>query len=318
MSTTLRWRMMAATAAAVLGWIGLTPATASAASISLLVPQSTAFAVLGHWCGGIREKAYASQFDASSGYPDGNVFLSTSCSTGGRGGHSTTYSAWVATTWDFTGALVSYTTLQQTPPVNPTLSVFDSYGNQLYNQTNLAYLALAPGFVPAPRVAGVSPASAPQGSTVTITGTGFTGAGAVSFGPDAASFTVNSDTSITAIVPAELSGTVDVTVTNSGGTSAVNTSDQFTFVPTPRVSSISPNQGSADGGTSITITGVNFTSATGVAFGGISVAFTVSSDTSIVAVSPPASDSGITVDVTVTSPDGTSAITDSDRFTYSD
>jgi hypothetical protein len=245
------------------------------------------------------------------------VYLSTTCSSGGRGGHPTTYSAWVATTWDFTGALVSYAKLQQAPTFNPTLSVFDSHGNHLYNQSNRAYLALAPGFVPAPRVSGVTPASAPQGSSVTIAGTGFTGASAVNFGAKpAASFTVNSDTSIAAVLPAIRTGTVDVTVTSSGGTSAINPSDQFTFVATPRVSSVSPNQGSADGGTLITIAGVNFTGATAVAFGGVPASFRVTSDTSMVAVSPPGPDSGVTVDVTVTSPYGTSALSVSDRFTY--
>jgi hypothetical protein len=245
------------------------------------------------------------------------VYLKTTCSTGGRGGHGHTYSAWVATTWDFTSALVSYTKLGTPPTVDPTLSLFDSHGNQIYNQSNHAYLVLAPGFVPAPRVAGVSPLSGPQGSSVTIAGSGFTGATAVSFGSTAAaSFTVNSDTSISAITPAVRSGTVDVTVTNSGGTSATTTSDQFTFVLTPRVAGVSPNQGSADGGTSVTITGVNFTGATAVAFGGVRATFRVASDTSITAVSPPGPDSGITVDITVTSAHGTSAINVSDLFTY--
>jgi hypothetical protein len=39
---------------------------------------------------------------------------------------------------------------------------------------------------------------------------------------------VDSDTSITAIAPAG-SGTVDVTVTTDGGTSAVSADDQFTY-----------------------------------------------------------------------------------------
>jgi hypothetical protein len=297
--------------------ITMTPATASRSPVSLLVPQSTAFGVLGHSCGGIQEKAFASRFDPASGYPDGDVYLSTTCSTGGRGGHPKTYKAWVATTWDFTGALVSFTTLQQTPTVDPTLSVFDSHGNQIYNQSNRAYLVLAPGFVAAPRVSGVSPASGPQGSSITIIGTGFTGATAVNFGAKAAvSFTINGDTSITAITPAVRTGTDDVSVTNSGGTSAQNPGDRFTFVPQPRVSFVNPNQGSADGGTKVTITGVNFTAANAVSFGGVAASFTVTSDSSITAVSPPGPDSGVTVDVTVTSPSGTSAVSASDRFTY--
>ena len=66
----------------------------------------------------------------------------------------------------------------------------------------------------APVVAGISPASGPTtgGTTVTITGAGFTGATAVDFGTVAAStFTVVSDSEITATSPAG-TGTVDVTV----------------------------------------------------------------------------------------------------------
>jgi hypothetical protein len=56
----------------------------------------------------------------------------------------------------------------------------------------------------------------------------------VKFGStDAASYTVNSANSITAKAPAG-SGTVDVTVTTVGGTSAAGSADQFAFVPATR------------------------------------------------------------------------------------
>ncbi len=68
------------------------------------------------------------------------------------------------------------------------------------------------------------------GTSVTITGTNFTGATAVSFGSVAAtSFTVNSATSITATSPAQSAGTVDVTVTAPAGISAKSGADQFTY-----------------------------------------------------------------------------------------
>jgi hypothetical protein len=85
----------------------------------------------------------------------------------------------------------------------------------------------------APNVASVSPTSGPAagGTTVTINGTGFTGASAVDFGSTpASSFTVNAaGTQITAVDPAG-SGTVDVTVITSGGTSATSPADQFSYV----------------------------------------------------------------------------------------
>src|SRR5215467_14331592 len=111
--------------------------SASLAATSLLVPQATAFSVLGHSCGGIQEQAFATGFDATSGYPVGDVYLQTRCGGSGRGGgyHTTTYSAWVVVMWDYTGAVVSSGVLPAAPTdVDPAFSAVDSFGNELYNQ----------------------------------------------------------------------------------------------------------------------------------------------------------------------------------------
>ncbi len=42
----------------------------------LLLPQSTATAILGYWCGGIKERVHVTGFDPTSGYPVGIVYLS--------------------------------------------------------------------------------------------------------------------------------------------------------------------------------------------------------------------------------------------------
>ena len=70
---------------------------------------------------------------------------------------------------------------------------------------------------------------------MTITGANLSGASAVQFGATAAVwFNVMSATSITAKAPAG-SGTVDVRVTTTFGTSAANPADQFTYAaPTSR------------------------------------------------------------------------------------
>ena len=71
----------------------------------------------------------------------------------------------------------------------------------------------------------------------------------------------------------------------------------------PTVSAVSPASGPAAGGTAVTITGTNFGAGDTVAFGGsAATGVTVSSATSITAISPPGSG---TVDVTVTGPGGT-------------
>jgi hypothetical protein len=83
----------------------------------------------------------------------------------------------------------------------------------------------------------------------------------------------------------------------------------------PVVAIVSPTSGSTSGGTSVTITGVGFTSTTVVNFGANpATAFTVSSDTSIAATSPAGSAGA--VDITVTAPGGTSATSSTDQFTY--
>jgi large repetitive protein len=97
------------------------------------------------------------------------------------------------------------------------------------------------GLTTPPTIGGVSPAYGPTvgGTAVTITGTNFTGASAVSFGGTAvSSFTVISATQITAISPTVTSaGAVDVTVTTPGGTSATSAVDQFTYnLTTPTLS----------------------------------------------------------------------------------
>ena len=109
---------------------------------NLLLPQSMAFAILGHSCGGIKEQAYVTGFDPTSGYPTGDVYLSTTCSTGGRGSHPATFTAWAAVTWDFAGNAVSATTLSNAASVDPTFAASDGYGDIIYNTGAAAYLVV--------------------------------------------------------------------------------------------------------------------------------------------------------------------------------
>ncbi|HUZ52871.1 MAG TPA: IPT/TIG domain-containing protein [Streptosporangiaceae bacterium] len=107
----------------------------------------------------------------------------------------------------------------------------DSYsGDQDFN--DLVVQIVATPSTPIPAITTIVPKDGPitGGTPVTITGSAFTGATAVSFGGTPATYNVDSDTQITATSPAHAAGTVDVTVTTPGGTSALTSVDQFTYV----------------------------------------------------------------------------------------
>lgn len=127
--------------------------------------------------------------------------------------------------------------------------------------TGAGAFSLTSGGPTPPRVTGVSPKEGPAagGSAVTITGSGFVDVQAVEFsGIPAASFEVNSSTSITATTPAATTGVTYVTVTTAdGGTSGVGGKDHFVFGK-PTVTAVSPAEGPVQGGSRVTITGSGF------------------------------------------------------------
>jgi hypothetical protein len=173
----------------------------------------------------------------------------------------------------------------------------------------------------APAVTSISPAtgSTGGGTVVTITGTNFTpGTPTVAFGANAGSVTAFSATSITVTAPAGAAGAVDVRVTTPAGTSPVTAADQFTYATgnpgPPSISGTSPISGPSSGGTSVVITGTNFLNATSVQFGSVNAtSYTVNSPTQITATAPAGT---TTVDVTVVTPQGTSAHSALDQYTY--
>ena len=115
--------------------------------------------------------------------------------------------------------------------------------------------------------------------------------------------------------PTNAAGTVDVTVTAAGGTSATSAADQFTYyVLAPTVTAINPTTGPTPGGTTVTVTGTNLDGATMVLFGGTAATILSDTATTIVVASP--SHAVGTVDVTVTTAGGASATSSADQFTY--
>ena len=84
-----------------------------------------------------------------------------------------------------------------------------------------------------PIVTSVSPSSGSRtgGYSVTVTGQNLSEAYSVTFsGVAATSYTVNSNTSITVVVPSRAAaGTVDIQVTAPGGSSILVAGDRFTY-----------------------------------------------------------------------------------------
>jgi len=110
------------------------------------------------------------------------------------------------------------------------------------NGTGSGEIELSAEVQPTPALTGlsVSSGSIAGGTAVTITGTDLGGASAVKFGTEpAASYTVDSDTQITAVAPPSVSpGTYSVSVTTVAGTSANNgrlSSYTYTACVVPRL-----------------------------------------------------------------------------------
>jgi len=110
---------------------------------------------------------------------------------------------------------------------------------------------------------------------------------------------------------------------SNGSRAAVESVSAVTVAAPPTVTGVSPNYGAGAGGTSVVLTGTNFSGATAVNFGPYqATTFTVNSPTQIT-VTAPASDltqefTSQTVDIQVTAnPGGTSALNPpADQYTY--
>jgi hypothetical protein len=169
--------------------------------------------------------------------------------------------------------------------------------------TSSADFTVSSSCASAPTISSFSPTSGPVGTSVTINGTGLTGATAVTFGGvSAGTFSVNgAGTRITAIVPSGAT-TGKITVTTPGGTATSATNFTVTGAAAPTISSFSPTSGPV--GTSVRINGSGFGGATAVRFNGVAAAsFTVNAQGTRIDAKVP---SGATTGrITVTTPAGT-------------
>ena len=165
---------------------------------------------------------------------------------------------------------------------------------------------------------GVNPASGPTsgGTAVTISGAGFLGAVAVSFGGSSSTtFVVQNDNEILAVTPPHTAGVVDVVVYNAVTSSITTGSGIFTYTSALVVTGLSPNAGLAAGGQTVTVSGAGFLSATSVAFGGVTGSNLHILNDNTLTVNAPTHGAAV-VHVIVYSPDASSPATDADLFTY--
>jgi hypothetical protein len=156
------------------------------------------------------------------------------------------------------------------------------------------------------------------GTELLIGGSGFTAKSIVDFGPNNPGHVINvsPDGSYLAVQAPAGSGTVEVTVTSAVGTSGLSNGARFRFEKEqPVVLAIRPTKGAPNGGYGILIGGRYMNGVTQVLFGVTPAKLMqVAADGDYLGVIVPP---GVgTVDVTVTTPSGTSSNVSTDHFTY--
>lgn len=173
-----------------------------------------------------------------------------------------------------------------------------------------------------PSINSLSPPSGPPagGTVVTIRGFNFAPGATVSFGAmSSPTVDVISATELTAVSPAG-GGTVAVTVTVAGVTSPVTANTQFSY-SSPGITQLKPNAGPVAGGNVIQVKGYNFTSTSIVAFAAtvVPLADVTFVDSTQLLVKVPKSTGPLGVEVTVTTPSGTTPqVQTVTLYTYTD
>lgn len=160
-----------------------------------------------------------------------------------------------------------------------------------------------------PKVTGVRRVVFGANVIAIISGSGFTDATEVRFGSVAAStILVNDDGEVLAIEPAQPTGSVvDLRVVTPTGVSPVTAADRWTYLPFPRITSISKASGPESGGTYVIVSGTDLAGAK-VTVGGVP-ASSYSTSTRVIFFTPPGTG---TQTVVITTPDGVAKT----RFKY--
>jgi hypothetical protein len=159
----------------------------------------------------------------------------------------------------------------------------------------------------APTITRINPTSGPttDGITVVITGINLASPSAVTFDGISATINSSSPTSINLTAPAHDAGVARVVVTTAAGSSTQAVNFTYVTVPAPVITSLSPTNGPASGGNTVTISGTNLLYTTDVTFGiTLASSFAILSNTQVVTVAP-AGAAGVTT-VSVSNRTGTS------------
>ncbi len=159
------------------------------------------------------------------------------------------------------------------------------------------------------------------GTKITVQGTGFVnydlGVTDVQIGGESATqVVVQSDTTITCTTPPHAAGAVEVSVTKNAGSGSL--ASGFTYNPPPTLASLTPTEGSRDGGLLVTLTGTGFLNNNPIqnvaTFGGIpGTGLQVVDDTTLTCITPKVYFEQ-PVDVIVTNHNGAAGL--ADAFTY--
>jgi hypothetical protein len=170
---------------------------------------------------------------------------------------------------------------------------------------------------PAPKLFGMVPSSGPEGggTTVLVTGANLSAKGMlyVNLQP-VGQFTFLNSSVVSGVTPPGPPGPATVSFVGDDGQDAA-LQNGFTYIPAPKVESLSPELGPLDGGTEVTIVGQNFQPGAKVFFGAVEAAAANVQNSLIVVATTPAGEEAGAVDVIVVNSDGQTGVLDA-GFSY--
>lgn len=164
------------------------------------------------------------------------------------------------------------------------LSVETPGGDATLRQDAFYYRSQADEF----RLAAVDPEVGPAsgGEQVRVIGAGLEASGvSLEFGGNAASIVRSGTGYVVVDLPSHPTGAVDVVADDGSGTTS-RLDGGFEYVSDLEITSVSPAEGDAGGGTSVTLQGTGFSGVSNVSFGNIPAPFSIDSDSEITATAP--------------------------------